>query len=75
MVHHYLQVFRISTKHCKRILSGAALTGWTQVTAHNDKALRLVNGAGGGFGFGGTSGGGSNFSTVFPPQFKHYCQL
>ena len=45
----------------------AAPTGWTQVTAHNDKALRLVNGAGGGFGFGGTSGaGGSNFSTVFP---------
>ena len=25
----------------------AAPTGWTQVTAHNDKALRLVNGAGG----------------------------
>ena len=45
----------------------AAPTGWTQVTAHNDKALRLVNGAGGGFGFGTSPGsGGSNFSTVFP---------
>lgn len=45
----------------------AAPTGWTQVTAHNDKALRLVNGAGGGFGFGGNSGsGGSSFTTVFP---------
>ena len=45
----------------------AAPTGWVKNTAHNDKALRLVNGAGGGFGYGNTSGaGGSNFSTVFP---------
>ena len=45
----------------------AAPTGWTQNTAHNDKALRLVNGAGGGFGFGNNPGsGGSNFTTVFP---------
>lgn len=45
----------------------SAPTGWTKVTAHNDKALRLVNGTGGGFGFGGTSGaGGNSFTTVFP---------
>lgn len=45
----------------------SAPTGWAQVTAHNNKALRLVNGAGGGFGYGNTSGsGGSNFTTVFP---------
>lgn len=45
----------------------SAPTGWTQVTDHNDKALRLVNGTGGGFGFGGTSGaGGNSFTTVFP---------
>lgn len=45
----------------------AAPTGWSKVTSHNDKALRLVNGTGGGFGFGGTSGaGGNSFTTVFP---------
>ena len=45
----------------------AAPTGWTQVTAHNDKALRLVNGTGGGFGFGNTAGGGGNsFTQTFP---------
>lgn len=45
----------------------SAPTGWAQVTAHNNKALRLVNGAGGGFGYGDTAGsGGSNFTTVFP---------
>lgn len=44
----------------------AAPTGWTQVTTHNDKALRVVSGTGGGFGFGGVSGaGGLPFSTVF----------
>jgi hypothetical protein len=35
-----------------------APTGWTQVTAHNDKALRVVSGVGGG------SGGTNPFSTV-----------
>tara|TARA_A100001234_G_scaffold141095_1_gene123895 strand:+ start:54 stop:614 length:561 start_codon:yes stop_codon:yes gene_type:complete len=45
----------------------AAPTGWTQVTNHNDKALRLVNGTGGGFGYGNQSGGGGNtFSQTFP---------
>ena len=45
----------------------AAPTGWVKENAHNDKALRLVNGTGGGFGFGGTSGaGGLTFSQVFP---------
>ena len=37
----------------------AAPTGWTQVTTHNDKALRVVSGAGGG------SGGTSAFTSVF----------
>ena len=45
----------------------SAPTGWTQVTAHNDKALRLVNGTGGGFGYGATAGaGGNTFSQTFP---------
>jgi len=45
----------------------AAPTGWVKENSHNDKALRLVNGTGGGFGFGGTSGaGGLTFSQVFP---------
>lgn len=37
----------------------AAPTGWTKVTTHNDKALRVVSGTGGG------SGGSTAFSTVF----------
>lgn len=37
----------------------AAPTGWTQVTTHNDKALRIVSGVGGG------SGGSVAYSTVF----------
>jgi hypothetical protein len=45
----------------------AAPTGWTKITSHNDKALRVVSGTGGGFGFGGTSGaGGISFTTAFP---------
>ena len=41
--------------------------GWAQVTTHNNKALRVVNGAGGGFGSGGVEGpGGQPFSTIFP---------
>lgn len=45
----------------------SAPTGWTKVTTHNDKALRVVSGTGGDFGFGGVSGaGGLSFSTVFP---------
>jgi hypothetical protein len=49
----------------------SAPTGWTQDTAHNDKALRVVNGSGGGFGFGGTSGvGGIAFSSAFPSTAK-----
>jgi hypothetical protein len=35
-----------------------APTGWTQVVAHNDKALRVVSGVG------GASGGANPFSTV-----------
>jgi hypothetical protein len=37
----------------------AAPTGWTKVTTHNDKALRVVNGNGGG------SGGTNTFSSTF----------
>jgi hypothetical protein len=37
----------------------AAPTGWTKQTTHNDKALRVVSGTGGG------SGGVQAFSTVF----------
>lgn len=38
---------------------------WTKVTSHNNKALRVVSGTGGGFGSGGTAGpGGSPFSTI-----------
>lgn len=37
----------------------AAPTGWTKSTTHNDKAIRIVSGTGGG------SGGSSPFSTVF----------
>ncbi|SEK64387.1 hypothetical protein [Nitrosovibrio tenuis] len=40
----------------------AAPTGWTQVTAHNDKALRIVSGTGGG------SGGSVAFTTAFASQ-------
>ena len=36
----------------------AAPTGWTKLTTHNDKALRVVSGAGGG------SGGSTAFSSV-----------
>jgi hypothetical protein len=37
----------------------AAPTGWTKITTHNNKALRVVSGSGGG------SGGSHAFSTVF----------
>lgn len=40
-------------------MQAAAPTGWTQVTSHNDKALRIVNGAGAG------SGGAEAFTTIF----------
>jgi hypothetical protein len=40
----------------------AAPTGWTKSTTHNDKALRVVSGSGGG------SGGTTAFSTVFANQ-------
>lgn len=45
----------------------AAPTGWTKSTAHNNKALRVVTGNGGGFGSGGSAGpGGSSFTSIFP---------
>lgn len=37
----------------------SAPTGWTKITTHNDKALRVVSGTGGG------SGGSTAFSSVF----------
>lgn len=47
---------------------GTAPTGWTQVTTHNDKALRVVSGTGGG------SGGTSSFTTVFPNALRPVSQ-
>jgi len=45
----------------------AAPTGWTKLTSQDNKALRVVSGTGGGFGFGGTSGpGGISFTGAFP---------
>jgi hypothetical protein len=44
------------------LYQAAAPTGWTQVTALNDYALRLVSGTG------GTTGGTTAFSTVFTNQ-------
>jgi hypothetical protein len=46
----------------------AAPTGWAQSTAHNDKALRVVSGTGGG------SGGTSSFTTVFPNSLRPVSQ-
>ena len=43
----------------------AAPTGWTKQTTHNNKALRLVSGTGGG------SGGTQPFTTVCSPSFKY----
>ncbi|MGH8685101.1 MAG: hypothetical protein ACREUM_07100, partial [Nitrosospira sp.] len=40
----------------------AAPVGWTQITAHNNKAMRIVSGAGGG------SGGSVAFTTAFASQ-------
>jgi hypothetical protein len=37
----------------------AAPTGWTKITTHNNKALRVVSGTGGG------SGGSEQFTTIF----------
>lgn len=49
----------------------ASPTGWTKLTSHNDKALRVVSGTGGGFGYGGVSGaGGISFTTAFPSLTK-----
>ena len=38
----------------------SAPTGWTKSTSNNDKTLRVVSGTG------GTSGGSTAFSTIFP---------
>lgn len=40
-----------------------APTGWTKVTTHNNKALRVVSGSGGG------SGGSTTFTAAFNTQF------
>ena len=49
----------------------SAPSGWSQVTTHNNKALRVVSGTGGGFGSGGTSGpGGQPFTTIFPTSVR-----
>ena len=55
----------------KLFVQSAAPTGWTQDTTHNDRALRVVSGTGGGFGSGGTSGaGGISFTSAFPAVAK-----
>ena len=44
----------------------SAPTGWTKLTTHDNKALRVVSGTGGGFGSGGNSGpGGNPFTNTF----------
>ena len=43
----------------------AAPTGWTKQTTHDNKALRLISGSGGG------SGGTQPFTTVCSPSFKY----
>jgi hypothetical protein len=45
--------------------ASAAPTGWTKQTTHNNKALRLVSGTGGG------SGGSQPFTTVCSSSFKY----
>lgn len=50
------QIFATSTAWI--FYQAAAPTGWTRSTAHNDKALRLVSGTGGG------SGGTNSFSSM-----------
>lgn len=44
---------------CQLFMQAAAPTGWTQVVSHNNKALRIVSGAGAG------SGGAESFTTIF----------
>lgn len=46
----------------------SAPTGWTKLTTHNDKSLRVVSGTGGG------SGGTSSFTTVFPNSLRSVSQ-
>ena len=50
----------------------SAPNGWSQVTTHNNKALRVVSGTtGGSFGSGGANGpGGQPFSTIFPTSTR-----
>ena len=43
---------------------GSAPTGWTKSTTHNDKALRVVSGTGGG------SDGSISFTSAFPSAAK-----
>ncbi len=44
----------------------SAPTGWTKLTTHNNKALRVVSGTGGGFGSNNSPGpGGSPFTSIF----------
>jgi len=45
--------------------ASTAPTGWTKQTTHNNKALRVISGTGGG------SGGSQPFTTVCSPTFKY----
>lgn len=60
-------------------LQAAAPTGWTKSTTHNDKALRIVSGSGGGSGgsvafttaFANTNSGATTLSTAQIPSHTH----
>ncbi|SHL42827.1 hypothetical protein SAMN05216428_102375 [Nitrosospira sp. Nsp11] len=54
-----LGIYEIPTGTVMSFFQAAAPTGWTQLTTHNNKALRVVSAAGGG------SGGSVAFTTAF----------
>tara|TARA_R100001082_G_scaffold111263_2_gene94537 strand:+ start:4986 stop:8990 length:4005 start_codon:yes stop_codon:yes gene_type:complete len=58
----YLTTSSIPSGTVMLFYQSAAPTGWTKSTSHNNKALRVVSGSGGG------SGGNNTFTTVFSNQ-------
>lgn len=57
-----LGIYEIPVGTVMSFFQASAPTGWTQLTTHNNKAMRIVSGAGGG------SGGSVAFTTAFAPQ-------
>ncbi len=57
-----LGVYDIPTGTVLAFFQAAAPTGWTKLTSHNNKAMRVVSGTGGG------SGGSVAFTTAFASQ-------